>query len=197
MKLSTLITHTIAALLSVSAWVSPPSTAVADDAAPGTAAQNYRLDPLRPCAGCELFLGVGATYQFWGWSDGFVLPVTLELDESRWELGAFRMARTQIAIGYGPPDKIAADPYWGFSAMRRWQFLHRSWGRLYFGAGGSYKTEIDYLDSTRWNFAYLLAARFELRRNGPLLEIATRHWSNAWIKQPNRGQNFLTISVSF
>jgi hypothetical protein len=71
-------------------------------------------------ADCQLLLGVGATYEFWGWSEGIVVPVTLELDASRWELGAFRMARTQIATSYGPPDKTAAEPYWGFSAMRRW-----------------------------------------------------------------------------
>jgi len=93
--------------------------------------------------------------------------------------------------------QVAADPYWGFSAMRRWQFLHRSWSRWYFGAGGSYKTETDHLNSTRWNFAYLLAVRFDLGSSDSLLEIATRHWSNADIKLPNRGQNFLTISVSF
>jgi hypothetical protein len=158
---------------------------------------DYDPTPFTPCPHCRVFIGVGATYQLWGWSEGIVVPVTFEFNDSRWELGAFRMARAQIASGYGPPDKIAAEPYWGFSAMRRWQFLHRSWGKLYFGFGGSYKTEVDYLDATRWNFAYVLALRMDLGTRGSLVEIGTRHWSNAWIKQPNRGQNFLTVSVSF
>ncbi|HVW68624.1 MAG TPA: acyloxyacyl hydrolase [Steroidobacteraceae bacterium] len=153
------------------------------------------LTPFRPCPLCQLFVGIGGTYQFWGWSDGIVVPFTLELNESRWEVGGFRMARRQIAMGYGPPDKVAAEPYWAASVMRRWQFLHRPWGRLYFGFGAVYRTETDYLDPTRWDFAYLLAARFDVEAG--LLEVAVRHWSDAWIKQPNRGQDFVTVSVSF
>jgi hypothetical protein len=146
---------------------------------------------------CKLLLGIGAPYQMWGWPDGFVLPITLELADSRWEVGAFRFARTQIAAGYGPPDKTAADPYWGYTAMRRWQFLHRPWGRLYFGFGAAYRSETDYLEPTRWNFAYLLATRFDLGHQGPVLEIGIRHWSDFWIKKPNRGQDFFTVSASF
>jgi hypothetical protein len=96
-----------------------------------------------------------------------------------------------------PPDYTSAAPFWGFSAMRRWQFLHRSWLRLYAGIGGSYKTEIDTLDATRLNFSYLLAARFDLGASGSLFEIAARHWSNAYIKEPNIGENFLTLSFSY
>jgi Lipid A 3-O-deacylase (PagL) len=169
-------------------------------AAAGTAATANGSDglaALAPCPHCRLFVGVGGTYQLWGWSDGLIIPLQLEIDDSRWELGAFRLARKEVAVGYGPPDKTAAEPNWGFSAMRRWQILHRSWGRLYFGFGGAYKLETDYVSSSRANFAYVLAARFALGRHGALLEIATRHWSNAWIKQPNRGVNFVTASVSF
>jgi Lipid A 3-O-deacylase (PagL) len=146
---------------------------------------------------CKVLVGVGATYQLWGWSDGLVVPVTLELADSRWEVGAFRFARPQIAAGYGPPDKTAAEPYWGFTAMRRWQFLHRPWGRLYFGFGANYRTEIDYLEPTHWNFAYLVAARFDLGDKDPVLELSIRHWSDFWIKNPNRGQDFFTVSVGF
>ena len=63
--------------------------------------------------------------------------------------------------------------------------------------GGSYKTEIDTLDATRLNFSYLLAARFDLGASGSLFEIAARHWSNAYIKRPNIGENFLTLSFSY
>jgi hypothetical protein len=81
--------------------------------------------------------------------------------------------------------------------MRRWQVLHRSPARLYLGFGANYRSEIDYLETTRWNFAYLVAARFDLDSHGRLLELGIHHWSNFWIKQPNRGQDFLTLSFGF
>jgi hypothetical protein len=171
----------------------------ADQTAQTANESGFNFNPFAPCPKCKLLIGAGQTYQFWGWSDGVVLPVTLELDESRWELGAFRVATRQIAIGHGypPPAYTSATPFWGYSAMRRWQFLHRSWLRLYAGVGGSYKTEIDTLDATRLNFSYLLAARFDLGSSGSLFEIAVRHWSNAYIKRPNIGENFLTLSFSY
>ena len=106
--------------------------------APGTACAE---DSAGLCARCNLLVGVGATYRLFGWTDGIVLPVALELDESRWELGAFRMTNAQR---YRENDH-ATNPYWGFTAMRRWQVLHRSRGRLYLGFGANYRSEIDYL----------------------------------------------------
>lgn len=151
-----------------------------------------------PCAHCNVLIGAGTTFRLFGWTGGVVVPVTLELDDSRWELGAFRMATAQrFAYKDLPPTAHSADPYWGFTAMRRWQVLHRSRCRLYFGFGANYKTETDYLDGTRWNFAYVVAARFDLDTHGRLLELGIRHWSNAWIKQPNNGQNILTLSFAF
>jgi len=121
------------------------------------------------------------------------VPLTLELDQSRWELGAFRFPNAQR---YRDNDH-ATDPYWGFTAMRRWQVLHRSRARLYLGFGANYRSETDYLESTRWNFAYLVAVRFDLDSHGRLLELGIRHWSDFWIKQPNRGQDFVTLSFGF
>jgi hypothetical protein len=115
------------------------------------------------------------------------------LDESRWELGAFRMTNAQR---YGEIDH-ATNPYWGFTAMRRWQVLHRSRARLYLGFGANYRSEIDYLETTQWNFAYLVALRFELDSHGKMLELGIRHWSNFWIKQPNPGQDFITLNFGF
>jgi len=57
--------------------------------------------------------------------------------------------------------------------------------------------ETDYLESTRWNFAYRVAARVDLDSHGRLLELGIHHWSDAWIRQPNRGQDFLTLSFGF
>jgi Lipid A 3-O-deacylase (PagL) len=153
---------------------------------------------LAPCEHCNVLIGAGTTFRTFAWTDGLVLPVTLELDDSRWELGAFRFATAQRFAELGlPPSLHSTNPYWGFTAMRRWQVLHRSRFKLYFGFGANYKTETDHLDGTRWNFAYLLAVRFDLDAHGRLLELGIRHWSNAWIKQPNNGQNILTLSVAF
>lgn len=153
---------------------------------------------LAPCASCNVLVGAGETFRFYAWTDGLVVPMTLELDQSRWELGAFRFTTGQHFAESGYPENVyAARPYWGLSAMRRWQILHRSLARLYVGVGANYRSEIDYLEETRWNFAYLLALRFDLGAHGPPLELGVRHWSNAWLKPPNRGQNLLTLSVGF
>jgi hypothetical protein len=151
-----------------------------------------------PCGQCNLLVGVGTTYFDFGLTHGLVLPITLELDQSRWELGAFRFANDQkLDKLHGPIDGRAADPYWGFTAMRRWQVLHRGWGRIYLGFGANYRNETDYLEVSRWNFAYLIAARFDVGVHGTALELGFRHWSDAWIRRPNRGQDFATVSVVF
>lgn len=145
------------------------------------------------CPRCDVLVGLGATYRFFAWTDSVVVPLTLELDESRWELGVYRMMSAQR---YRDNDH-ATNPYWGFTALRRWQILHRARFRLYVGFGANYRSETDYLESTRWNFAYLVAARFELGSRGRLLELGIHHWSDAWIRQPNRGQDFLTLGFGF
>jgi len=147
---------------------------------------------------CDVLLGAGTTFSTFAWTGGLVLPVTVELQHSRWELGAFRFATAQNAGGSAlPTGTHTANPYWGFTALRRWQVLHRSWGKLYLGFGANYRTEVDHLESTHWNFAYLVAARFALGAHNRALEFGVRHWSDAWIRPPNRGQNFLTLSVEF
>ncbi len=153
---------------------------------------------LGPCEHCDLLIGAGTTFAHNAWTDGLVLAGTLELDDSRWELGAFRFATAQsIPISGVPADYRAANPYWGFTAMRRWQVLHRGRGRLYLGFGANYRTEIDYLEATNWNFAYLVAARFDVGKHGNAVELGIRHWSDAWIRPGNRGQNLLTLSFVF
>ena len=166
-------------------WANP---ALADDAA--TRDEGF-------CAHCDLLVGAGETTNFRHWTDGLVLPVTLELDESRWEIGAFRIARRQLLKEPKYPAlTIAARPYWGFSLMHRLEILHRSRMRLYLGLGANYRTETDMLTATKWNFAGMIGIRFDLGEHA-LLEVALRHWSNAWIRFPDRGQNFVTVSVGF
>lgn len=163
--------------------------AAADPAAPLVGSSAWS-----PCPHCDLMVGAGTTFWPWHWTDGVVAPVALEIDDSRWELGAFRFSTSQyLKSSRYPPSTLSAHPYWGFSAMRRWQVLHRSRCRLYLGFGASYKTETDLLDATRWNFAYLFAIRYTLAKS-VFIELGLRHWSNAWIKEPNRGQNLVAIS---
>jgi hypothetical protein len=68
---------------------------------------------------------------------------------------------------------------------------------LYVGLGANYRTEVDYLESTRWNFAYVIAARVDLDTHGRALELGFHHWSDAWIRPPNRGENLLVLSFAF
>src|SRR6185437_2046849 len=142
-----------------------------------------------PCPHCNLYVGAGMTFNYFQWTDGVVVPVTLELDDGRWELGAFRFATSQyLKDPTLPPLTVSAKPYWGFSGMRRWQVLHRHWWHIYLGAGTDYRDETDSLESTNWNFAFLVGVRFDLGSHGPELEIAARHWSNAWFRATNRRQ---------
>ncbi len=154
----------------------------------------YSWTPWNPCPGCDLLVGVGTTVTTFSWTDGLILPLTLEIDDSRWEVGAFRFATAQYLNEEPqyPASFRSANPEWGFDALRRWQILHRSWGKLYVGAGGSYKTANDYLDD-RWNFAYMVGVRFTVG-GGSILELSLRHWSNAWFHIPNRGVDFVMLS---
>jgi hypothetical protein len=43
--------------------------------------------------------------------------------------------------------------------------------------GANYRSETDFLESTRWNFAYLVAVRFDLDSHGRLFELGIHHWS--------------------
>ena len=163
---------------------------------PAPDAERHSWTPWTPCGHCRIWAGIGATYSFWSWTDGLVVPLTFEFADSRWELGVFRMARPQRA--QGAPEGLAAPRYWGFSAVHRWQILHRGSEKLYVGFGANYVTQENYVNSSLWNFAYLIGLRFDLEGGrGPPLEFTVRHWSNAWLKPPNRGQNFFTLSVSF
>jgi hypothetical protein len=147
------------------------------------------------CAGCEIQLGLGGTYHFWGSTDGVVVPLTVSWDENRYEVGVFRMATRQTLTASDTSSQQAlADPYWGVSASRRWVLLERGPVRAFFGFGLAYRTESDALTATRWDFASQLGLRVRLPRNGSAMELTFRHWSNGGIKLPNRGQDFATLT---
>ncbi len=150
------------------------------------------------CGDCQIQLGLGGTYHFWSSTGGLVVPLTVIWDEDRYEVGLFRMAGSQVF--YDDREHRAhqtATPYWGLSASRRWEVIRRPFWRLFFGFGGSYKTEGDELSVTRWNFASQLGLRVSPNNSASTVEVALRHWSNGGIRLPNRGQDFLTVSYAF
>jgi hypothetical protein len=176
-----------------------PVLALALALAIGTApAPSHAAVPL-VCNDCELFLGIGNTYHFWGDTGGLVIPATLTFDQDRYEVGVFRMtSRQTLYEEIWGKTRVLAEPYWGISATRRWRLVVRPTWRLFFGFGASYKTEEDLLNATHWNFAEQFVLRLHHPSGGgPDMEFAIRHWSNAGIRCPNRGQDFFTVTVAF
>ena len=155
-------------------------------------ARTASADPI--CSDCEVRMGIGGTYHFWGGTDGVVLPLTVAWSENRYEVGIFRMASPQTLHGANPSSQQLAAPYWGVSASRRWRLLERGPVRAFFGFGLAYRTESDLLSATHWDFASQLGVHVRLPGNGASVEFAVRHWSNAGVKLPNHGQDFATLT---
>jgi hypothetical protein len=148
------------------------------------------------CGGCEVQLGLGGTYHYWGTTGGVVVPVSVTWSESRYELGLFRVTTAQTLAERGSRSgRVMADPYWGISLSRRWQLFTVGPVRGFFGFGLAGKTESDALSVTRWDFASQLGVRFRLPGNHLIGELSMRHWSNAGIRLPNHGQDFATFTV--
>ena len=58
------------------------------DCAPGLAiAQSF-------CESCEVQVGLGGTYHYWGATGSLVLPVSVTWSENRYELGVFRFTNS-------------------------------------------------------------------------------------------------------
>ena len=148
------------------------------------------------CDSCELQLGIGETYHFWGSTGGVVLPVTLNWSDGRYELGLFRLSSRQILYdAHYPTGHLMANPYWGMSLSRRWRLFSRGPVRGFFGFGIAAKTESDQLSVTRLDFASQLGVRFPMPGNHVIAELTFRHWSNGGIRLPNHGQDFVTLTV--
>jgi len=146
------------------------------------------------CADCQVQLGIGGTYHPWSQTRGVVVPLTFVWDQDRYELGLFRMATGQgFYNAKFQFDEHTAGPYWGASASRRWELVRQQHWRLLVGFGANYKTQTNELSATHWNFAEQLGVRI-LPTAGSAVELSIRHWSNAGIRLPNRGQDFVTLT---
>ena len=171
-------------------WCVLPAAALAALAVPDVRAADV-------CATCELQLGVGETYHFWGVTHSLVIPALLNFDRDRWELGAFRFPSKQTFFDTTFNYHVRfATPYWGFSLSRRLElFRHPHW-RVVVGLGAAYRTEADTLSASHWDFAEQLGLRIT-PAPGCAIELVGRHWSNAGLKLPNHGQDFATLTFSF
>jgi hypothetical protein len=148
------------------------------------------------CESCEVQLGLGGTYHFWGPTGGLVLAATMDWDANRYELGVFRVARAQFLRDPAYPDgHRMADPYWGVSLSRRWQVFEKGPVKGFVGFGLALKTESDQLSATRWDFAEQAGLRFRIPGQIAVGELTVRHWSNAGIRLPNHGQDFVTLTI--
>lgn len=148
------------------------------------------------CESCEVQLGLGGTYHFWGPTGGLVFAGTLNWDSNRYELGVFRVASVQVLRDHAySGGHIMADPYWGASLSRRWQLFQKGPVKGFVGFGMALRTESDQLSATRWDFAEQAGLRFRIPGQMAVGELTVRHWSNAGIRLPNHGQDFVTLTV--
>jgi hypothetical protein len=116
--------------------------------------------------------------------------------DDHYELAAFRFLTAQTRLG-----ETLATPNWVFELSRRWRLnwslIDRSGLQLFFGGGAAYKNETDELNGSHLNFAEQLGWRFPRQENGGEVEFAIRHISNAGLKKPNKGEDFLTLAYVF
>jgi hypothetical protein len=148
------------------------------------------------CDTCEVQIGLGGTYHYWGTTGSYVLPVTVTWSDNRYEFGFFRFTNHQLLLLPGTQyDRDGAKPYWGVSLSRRFQLFERGRVRGFVGFGLAVRSESDTLSSTRWDFASQLGLRFRLPGNRAIADLTVRHWSNGGIRLPNHGQDFATLTV--
>src|SRR4029077_5909745 len=131
------------------------------------------------CESCEVQVGLGGTYHFWGTTGGVVLPVMVNWSENRYELGFVRVTTQQtLQESRSRNTRLMAEPYWGVSLSRRWQLFERGPIKGFVGFGLAGENNSGGLRSTQWDFASQLGVRFRLPGNRVTGELTMRHWSN-------------------
>jgi len=176
--------------------------------------QSAPAEPI--CAICEIQIGLGGTYHFWGSTGGVVLPVTVTWSQNRYEVGVFRFTTSQTLSEFSPAQRpmamaasdravspprswhrLMAEPYWGLSASRRWQLFAHGPLQGFVGFGLALRSESDVLSATHWDFASQLGVRWHRSLDHTAIEFTIRHWSNGGCELPNHGQDFATLTVRF
>jgi hypothetical protein len=148
------------------------------------------------CDSCQVQVGLGGTYHYWGETGSLVLPVSLTWSDNRYELAAFRFTDQQLIPLPGTHrERRMANPYWGASLSRRWRLVERGPIQGYFGFGLAGRSESDDLSVTRWDFASQLGLRFRFPDDRVVGEVTMRHWSNGGVRLPNHGQDFATFTI--
>jgi len=72
------------------------------------------------CESCEVQLGIGGTYHYWGPTGGVVVPLLVNWSDARYEIGIFRLSTSQALHEPGTNySRLLAQPYWGASISRR------------------------------------------------------------------------------
>ena len=173
----------------------PPDTAINAQSSEGPATHHPQVWWSRVLDGHWAW-GVGTTYQYDGSKGTDMGAATWTSSADHYELAAFRFLSAQTRRG----DALS-EPNWVFEASRRWRLhwklIEHSGMDLFFGMGAAYKTKTDYLNGSNWNFAEQLGWRFPKQPSGGRVEFAIRHVSNAGLKKPNRGEDFLTLAYVF
>jgi hypothetical protein len=148
------------------------------------------------CDSCQVQIGLGGTYHFWGETGSLVLPVSLTWGDNRYELAGFRFTDQQLLPYPGTHrERLMADPYWGTSLSRRWRLFDHGPMQGFIGFGLAARSESDVLSVTHWDFASQLGLRFRFPGDRLVGEVTMRHWSNGGIRLPNHGQDFATFTV--
>jgi hypothetical protein len=137
-------------------------------------------------------IGDGITYQYDGTKAASLALASYTWDDDRYELGAFRFLTGQIR-----KNNLLAGPNWIFEGSRRFTLIERSGVTVFAGLGGAYKNDTDRIDGSHLNFAEQLGWRTPRVANGGQIEFAIRHVSNAGLKKPNKGQDFVTVAYIF
>lgn len=137
-------------------------------------------------------LGSGSSYDYDGTRATALVVTSWTWADDRYECVAIRFLSSQVKRG-----TVLAGPNWAFQIQRRWSLVHSSAGRLFFGGGAAYKTETDDINGSRLNFAEEILWRFPSFHSGGEFQMALRHMSNAGIKKPNKGQDFVTVVYAF
>jgi hypothetical protein len=141
-------------------------------------------------------VGGGMSVQYDGTSTADIGLATWTWHDDHYELAAFRFMSSQKRLG-----ETLAEPNSVFEVSRRWRLnwslIDRSGLEMFFGGGAAYKTETDQLNGSRLNFAEQFGWRLPRQENAGRVEFALRHISNAGIKKPNKGQDFITLAYVF